>query len=132
MPKPNNTNSTKPDKKPEIIQIVDKMCSEKKPEMLKELFEKMGLTKEKVIEMLKSADGKEKLMKYIMIKLEISNADKEEMLQNLSQMGQPEVMGRMMGGYGGKPGGMGGHGGKPGGMGGHGHGHGGGPPMGGH
>merc|ERR1712066_1032954 len=53
------------------------------------------------------------------MKLGISNADKEEMLQNLSQMGQPQVMGRMMGGHGGKPGG-------------HGHGHGGGPPMGGH
>merc|ERR1711990_75428 len=147
MNKPNATNALgKPDEKPEIKQIIEKMCSEKKPEMLQELFEKMGLTKEKVIEMLKSPDGKEKLIKHIMMELGISDADKQEMLQNLAQMGQPggmpmkppmgghgdkpmgmkppmSLLGGMLGGMGGKPGGhggMGGMGGMGGGMGGHG------------
>merc|ERR1719370_1390521 len=134
-PKPENT-TEKPGEKTEMMQMMDDMCADGgKPEKLKEFMEKMGITKENIIQMMANGGSKEEMMQNMMAMMGGQGGSKEEMMQNMMamMMGQGgsqkpdkmDMLQQLMGGMGGKPMGgmggklMGGMGGKPmGGMGG--------------
>merc|ERR1712180_23459 len=117
-PKPESP-PEKPGEKPEMMQMMEDMCADGgKPEKLKEFMEKMGITKEMIMQMIANGGDKEEMMQNIMSMMgghgESPKPDKMDMLQQLlgGNMGKPMGgMGKPMGGMGKPMGGMG----KPGG-----------------
>ena len=113
-PKPENP-PEKPGEKPEMMQMMEDMCADGgKPEKLKEFMEKMGITKEMIIQMIANGGDKEEMMQNIMSMMgghgESPKPDKMDMLQQLlgGNMGKPMGgMGNPMGGMGKPMGGMG-------------------------
>merc|ERR1711926_70640 len=81
---------------------MEDMCADGgKPEKLKEFMEKMGITKEMIIQMIANGGDKEEMMQNIMSMMgghgESPKPDKMDMLQQLlgGNMGKPMGMGGM-------------------------------------